>query len=231
MVMWASARRWLTALGLALPTAAFAGGEPRDAEPPLASEVDCAEEVASRVQAHYEGVRDLSARFDQRTESAAFPEPQTASGRVEFAKPGKMRWEYEAPQPSLVVSDGSTLWLVDPEAKEVQVLAVDEAFLSGTVIHFLLGDGRIVDAFAVSARNCADEVTILRLDPREAASYEYLELWVAEGNGEIRGTHIADLFGNHTHVDFHGLELNRSPDDSRFHYQPGPDERVMRLAP
>ena len=228
--MWDRTRRLLVAACWVVPFAAFAGGDPIEAEPPPVA-ADCAHEIAARVQAYYDDVRDLGARFDQRTESPAFPEPQTASGRVEFAKPGMMRWEYQLPQPSLVVSDGATLWIVDPVAKEVQILTVDEAFLSGTAIHFLLGEGRIVDAFDVSARECASEVAILRLDPKRAATYEYLEVRVAAGTGEIRGTHIADLLGNHTHVEFRDLELNQSPAETRFRYEPAADERVMRLAP
>ena len=229
--MSASVRRLLAALCWAVPIAAFAGGEPVDAESPSAAEADCAAQVTTRVQAYYDGVRDLAARFEQRTESAAFPAPQVASGRVEFAKPGRMRWEYGAPQPSLVVSDGATLWIVDPELREVQVFAVDAAFLSGTAIHFLLGEGRISDAFRVAARDCGSELTTLRLEPREPATYEFLELRVESESGEVRGTHIADLLGNHTYIDFHELELNLNPPATRFHYVPAPDERVMELAP
>ena len=45
--------------------------------------------------------------------------PRRRAGAVEFAKPGKMRWSYEAPEPSLVVSDGETLWIYDPTRDEV----------------------------------------------------------------------------------------------------------------
>ncbi len=222
----------VAALLLVLPFTALAGGEPDAANPASAtSGADCVEAVVERVQAHYDDVEDLAARFEQRTESAAYPEPQLASGRVEFAKPGRMRWAYSEPQPSLVVSDGATLWIVDPEAKEVQVLAVDEAFLSGTGIHFLLGEGRITDAFDVTSKECGDDVVALRLDPKEAATYEYLELQVSPETGEVRGTHIADLLGNHTHVAFLEFVANQGPPLDRFRYEPAPDERVMRLAP
>ena len=50
-----------------------------------------------------------------------------ASGEVVFAKPGKMRWTYESPEPSLVVSDGATLWIYDPKAREVQKLPLGDA--------------------------------------------------------------------------------------------------------
>jgi outer membrane lipoprotein carrier protein len=232
--MLVSVRSQIAAWLLALPVAALAGGEPVEAEPvptPVVSapSLDCADAVVTRVQDHYDGIEDLAADFEQRTESAVYPEAMMASGRVQFAKPGRMSWTYTAPQPSLVVSDGATLWIVDPEAKEVQVLAVNEAFLSGTAIHFLLGEGRIGEAFDVTAVECAEDLAKLRLDPKEAATYEYLELLVSPTSGEVRATHIADLLGNHTHVAFRGFRVNQNPPVENFRYTPGPDERVLRL--
>jgi len=65
------------------------------------------EATTARIQAHYEQVRDLSARFDQSSESATFGgvplmDPDTKRGEVVFAKPGRMRWTYQEPERSVV---------------------------------------------------------------------------------------------------------------------------------
>jgi len=120
--------------------------------------VACAARTATRVQKRYEGVRDLQANFTQTTRPAgALPSaPTHAKGRLVFAKPGKMRWSYEEPEPSLVVSDGTTLWIYDPAFEEVQRLPVGEGLLSGAAIQFLLGDGDIFRAFQVKALHCGE---------------------------------------------------------------------------
>ena len=76
-----------------------------------------------------------------RSAARAAAEVAPSRGRVEFAKPGRMRCEYEAPEPSLVVSDGKTLWIYDPTAKEVQVLAGRAGLPLGGGVQFLLGEG------------------------------------------------------------------------------------------
>ena len=194
---------WLVAAALALaaPGARAAGEAPA---------ADCALAATDRVQARYEGLLALRARFRQTTWSVAFggdsgPEAVAAEGRVEFAKPGRMRWEYEKPAPSLVVSDGSTLWIYDPTAREVQVLSVDQGFLSAAAIQFLLGQGRLRESFEVAARSCSATRAELELRPRADASYERIELAVDPGTGWIQETTVTDLLGNRTHVVFEGV--------------------------
>jgi outer membrane lipoprotein carrier protein len=206
--------------------AASAGGE---AEPPP----ECAEEVALRVQRYYEGVQDLSADFSQSSRSVALGsvpgEEIPSRGHVLFAKPGRMRWEYETPEPSLVVSDGETLWIYDPALKEVQVFSVDAGFLSGTAIQFLLGEGRILESFSVGAKSCDGDVVTLTLQPKKSASYERLELRVDRTAGVILATAVVDLFGNRTDVAFDNVRRNLAPDDSSFRFEPSEDDRVLTL--
>lgn len=192
---------------------------------------DCAREVAARVQSRYDGVEDLEARFTQKSRSVAFAgagQVMEASGVALFAKPGRMRWTYEKPERSLVVSDGQTLWIYDPAAREVQEYSVGEGFLSGTAVQFLLGEGRILDAFEVRADPCGEETVRLFLKPREETSYESLELVVSPKSGDVRGTAVVDLFGNRTDVAFEALKVNQRPDPARFRFVAEPGVRVLR---
>ncbi len=212
--------------GLVGGAGAEAGGDPVAA--------DCAEATARRVQAHYDEVRDLSADFAQTTRSVAFGgasavDSEPARGRVHFAKPGRMRWEYRSPEPSLVVSDGETLWIHDPVAKEVQVLAVGAGFLSGAAIQFLLGEGKILESFRVAASSCEGERVTLALHPRQPATYERLELVVDPASGVIRETEVVDLFGNRTHVVFEDMDTNQDPPVTLFRFEPPEGVRVLEL--
>jgi outer membrane lipoprotein carrier protein len=192
---------------------------------------DCSRAVAGRVQARYEGVEDLEARFTQRSRSVAFggaPQTMQASGVALFAKPGRMRWTYEEPEPSLVVSDGQMLWIYDPTAREAQEFPVGQGFLSGTVVQFLLGEGRILDSFEVRAEGCGGREVRLLLRPREEASYESLELLVVPTSGDVRSTAVVDLFGNRTDVEFGSLRVNQRPPPERFRFVPEPGVRMLR---
>ena len=190
--------------------------------------------LVGRVQAHYETVRDLRAAFEQTTRSvalgagAAMEEP--VRGVVYFAKPGRMRWVYQEPEASLVVSDGKTLWIHDPAAQEVQVVPVGGGFLSGAAIQFLLGEGKLLESFRVTAQSCS-EPAVLILTPRAPSTYERLELEVDTASGAIRRTVVIDLFGNRTEVGFSQVEMNRAPPASLFRFEPPPGTRVLTLEP
>jgi outer membrane lipoprotein carrier protein len=204
--------------------------KPEPAAKPSATTA-CAEALTARVQARYDRMRELEARFTQRTFSALSPGGERTTGRVALAKPGKMRWSYETPEPSLVVSDGATLWIYDPRAREAQKLAVGEQFLSGAAFQFLLGSGRIADSFRVTAERCDAPRATLELTPKNDATYQALELEVDSATGEAHATAVLDLFGNRTEVEFSEIRYDRGLDSGTFEFTPASDVRVIELAP
>jgi outer membrane lipoprotein carrier protein len=238
------ARTFLAGLCAALLGAGLAGvalaadpGEPAAAP---AAERACAEAIARRVQARYEGIRDLHARFEQTTRSVALggaaPAPLAARGSVVFAKPGRMRWSYEEPEPSLVVTDGATLWIYDPRAAEVQKMAVEGAFLSGAAIQFLLGQGSLLAEFEVEGRGCvaaraASREVLLELRPRRPATYERLALLADPDDGDVHETTVHDLFGNVTSVRMQDVRTNQGAAPELFVFQAPEGVRVIELPP
>lgn len=195
----------------------------------------CAEAVASRVQAYYDRIRDLEAGFEQTTHSvtmgsAPLGSSESSEGRVVFAKPGKMRWSYERPEPSLLVSDGTTVWLYNPARKEASRLPVAEGYLTGAALQFLLGEGKLLEEFAAAARGCGSGKVELELVPLKPASYERLNLVAVEDTGEITSTSVVDLFGNETRISFHGLRVNLDPPPDTFVFEVPPGVEVIDVA-
>lgn len=194
----------------------------------------CAADAIARVQARYDEIRDLEARFEQTTRSvtlggASLGSDGASTGRVVFAKPGRMRWSYESPRESLVVSDGETLWLYDAEAKEAQRLPVERGALPGGALLFLLGEGRLAEEFRVESASCGEELLELELVPREPASYERLALRADAETGDVVGTRVVDLLGNVTEVDFHDIETNRDPSPEIFRFRAPEGVDVIEL--
>jgi outer membrane lipoprotein carrier protein len=224
--MWAR----LLALGLAC----VAGAPPSGAEAPAPAPNGCAERAAAALQRRYESVRDLEASFEQTTRSVALGQPGAtakSSGSVVFAKPGRMRWTYADPEPSLVVSDGKQLWIYDPANREAQRLTVTEAYLSGAALSFLLGEGEILRDFDVTGLECGERAALLDLVPRQPATYERLRARVDPRSGELLETTVIDLLGNSTTVALRDLRVNRDPDASLFRFDPPAGVRVVDLDP
>ena len=179
--------------------------------------------TAKQVQKRYEGVRDLAAAFSQTSESATFGgrslmDEGRKTGQVVFAKPGKMRWEYASPEPSVVVSDGETLWIYDVGGASVTRLSVTAGFLSGAALQFLLGDGEILESFSVEAAGCEADRVHLDLQPKADATYERLGLVAHRETGDVLATSVTDLFGNRTRIEFEDLKVNAKPDPSIFEF-------------
>ncbi len=218
---------WLAVLATATPALADeAAGE--------ASGTGCANAVARKVQGHYDGVRDLTARFTQTSQVVSLGAEASApaaasSGEVSFAKPGKMRWAYEQPEASLVVTDGEELWIYDPAEKEAQRFRTAQGFLSGAALQFLLGHGEMSRDFKVKALACASDDTRLDLVPRKSAPYEKLEVRVDPATGEVKETAVFDLVGNVTRVGFQEVRTNTGLGDELCRFTPPGGVKVVEV--
>lgn len=194
----------------------------------------CADKAVAAIQTRYRATRDLRAKFQQATRSVAFGRQGSTSdskGIVQFAKPGKMRWSYAEPEPSLLVSDGSVLWLYDPGRNEAQrvALAAGGEYFSGAGVRFLLGEGEILKEFRVTESDCAGTSWELELFPLRETTYEKLRIRVDPGTGDLVQTRIVDLLGNVTTVDFREIEVNLSPDAKVFEFDPPEGVNVVDL--
>lgn len=222
-------RRAVPVLALAClaagPGAARAAGEESSA---------CLDRAVAAIQKRYETIHDLRASFEQTTRSVSLDGPgatTTSRGRVVFAKPGKMRWSYEAPEESLVVSDGKWLWLYDPAHHEAQKYPVGEGFLSAAAIQFLLGEGDLTRDFRIRVLKCDAHEAYLELVPRSPASYEKMRVRADPVDGELRETEVVDLLGNVTRVVFRDIEVDTHPDASLFRFQAPPGVEVIEVTP
>jgi outer membrane lipoprotein-sorting protein len=195
--------------------------------------LDCGDTAAAALQQRYELARDLRADIIQTTSAVALgPESSqqmTSKGSVVLAKPGKFRWSYEEPEPSLVVSDGKTLWIYDPEFREAQKLPAAEGFLSAAAVQFLLGEGDMKRDFEISALSCGSNAAELKLVPRSVAAYEKIHVLLDPTTGDLLRTTIFFVLGNVTEVAFSNIEINRNPAPEVFQLVLPADVRVIEL--
>ena len=126
----AATRRALLALG----AACLVGGA--SPEPPTEE----TQELLSAIQSRWERVQSVRARFEQRSRVAALGSDEVSQGSVLVARPGRMRWEYEAPQPSVIVVDGDAVRIYSPADEQLQIAPLTREMLSPTALGFLLGE-------------------------------------------------------------------------------------------
>lgn len=217
------ARRALALLALPVVMAALLG----NGEEPAGG---AAEEVLAKTQARYDAVRDLQAKFVQKSLVASLGREEVSRGNVVMKRPGRMRWEYVEPERRVIAANGRTLRIYSPADRQLQVAALDAGVFSPTALDFLLGEGRLEEAFRAKRIPGPDEGSIgLRLVPRSEASFQHLELWVASGTHQIRASVVVDVFGNRTEVRFASVVENGGVEEAQFTIEVPADTEVIDL--
>ena len=177
--------------------------------------------------AHADAVEQLR-RFVQGTHSgrAAFEQTVTApdgarrkdaSGRFEFLRPDRFRFDYLKPYPQQIVSDGQKVWMYDPDLNQVSVRRFDQA-LGATPAALLAGD-KLDRDFALSEEPARDGLEWVRATPRAADSGFQ---WMAVGfrGGLPASVEILDRFGQRTVLTLDGFEAVVDLPAERFRFTP-----------
>ena len=98
--------------------------------------------VVRAIEARYATVRTLQATFLER-----YSEGRTAvrieSGTAFFSRPGRMRWEYEAPEKKLFVVDGKFVWFYVPADRTVTRAKMKESDDWQTPLALLVGKFKV----------------------------------------------------------------------------------------
>ena len=82
--------------------------------------------VVTRLEARYRPAKTLQASFLERyTDNGRLV--RVEAGTAYFRRPGKMRWEYEAPEKNLFLVDGKAVWFYVPADHSVTRVPVSES--------------------------------------------------------------------------------------------------------
>jgi len=101
-----------------------------------------AKPVVVLFEARYRGARTLQATFLERYSENGRP-VRVEAGRVYIGKPGKMRWEYEAPEKTLFLVDGKTAWFYVPGDHTVTRVPAKQSTDWRTPVALLAGEMKL----------------------------------------------------------------------------------------
>jgi outer membrane lipoprotein carrier protein len=190
---------------------------------------DCPEPatIVKKLQARYDETRAFKAQFVQEMKVASLGVSDRAEGTVVFKKPGKMRWDFQTPKAQQIISDGATLWISQPEDRQVLKAPFKAGFVSTTPVSFLLGVGRITDEFRpeTDARGCSPTHLYVRLAPKKSEDIGAVSFGVDRATYDIVEAAVTDPLGNVTTLAFSQIERNVDVPDATFEFvvPPGVD--------
>lgn len=163
---------------------------------------------AARVSAYLSALQSLSGNFVQ-----VGPDGSRTTGTFFIQKPGRVRFEYDPPNPVAIVADGSQVAVRDTK------LATQDLYpLSQTPLRFLLSDRidlmRDTNVIAVTADDLYISVTIEEKQPLVGTSRLMLMMGVKDN--QLKQWTITDPQGYDTTVAIYNLDSTRKFDSNIF---------------
>lgn len=178
-------------------------------------------QILDLVEARYENIKSLSAKFKQESSFLGFAEKSESEGEVYFKKPGQMDWQYSTPEIQRFVSNGKTLWFYQPDLEQVTLSTFKESFSSELPVSFLLGIGSLHKTFTFK-KSCltAEGKILLELLPKtEDQSVQEFSLLVSSSDYLPQGAKIVDAGGNQTSIIMDKLVQNADLGNLDFNFE------------
>ena len=195
-------RRALLAATLFLPLMAHAQSAPPGQ--PLSAQ-DRAD--TARVEAYLNGIHTLQARFQQ-----IAPNGSLSGGQAWLQRPGRMRFQYDAPAPFLLVAGHGLLVFYDSQLEQTSNIPLDRTPLGLLLRDNLKLSGDITVTQIVRYPGQL-QLTLLRTD---SPSDGTLTLIFADGPLALRSWVVVDAQRQQTRVSLFDVQLGGTFDQSMF---------------
>jgi outer membrane lipoprotein carrier protein len=185
--------------------------------------------LVTRMQGFYEKTADFTASFRQDYTYKSFNRTQTSTGKVSFLKPAMMRWDYEKPAKTFVLS-GDKAYAYDPEAMTLTIAGIKSNELSAAVT-FLWGAGRLEKEFSIARQPCSEcQGVLLELTPLgPEARFQKVKLEVDPKTAQVLRTIVIDPDGSENAIAFSELKINPGVSKEQFKIKTPKDTQVVDL--
>jgi len=182
---------------------------------PLSAHADAIEKLKNFISSSRSG----EANFTQDVLDKGGKKIQSASGTMQFVRPGKFRWVYRKPYEQLIVGDGEKFWLYDSDLNQVTVKKLDAA-LGSSPAALLSGNNEIEHGFVLKNSDTRDGLEWMQAVPRtpDTSFEKILMAFDAQSNLAIMELH--DSFGHKTVLRFSGMQRNPDLSPKLFNFVP-----------
>lgn len=161
------------------------------------------------------------------------PRQRTSSGTLEFQRPGRFRFSYKKPFEQTLVADGQTLWLHDPDLKQVTARAQAQV-LGSTPLALIISStdlSGLQKDFQLQSEPARDGLQWVRATPRRSDAqmqHALAGLRASERGPELVVLEVLDALGQRSALTFSNFELNPSLKPEVFQFQPPAGTDVIR---
>ncbi len=159
---------------------------------------------------------------------------QTASGRLFYKKPNKLRLNQTAPDPELLITDGTTVWWYIPEENVVQKYS-GQALMSQLepLLDFLNGLGDLEKSFSVSLFPIivkGESRFELTLEPKtKGTNLQELIVWLNADDYTLTGFRFTSILREVTEFELSAVIFNPGINDDTFQFQVPDEAEVIEM--
>ncbi|MEE8260269.1 MAG: outer membrane lipoprotein chaperone LolA [Nitrospinaceae bacterium] len=176
--------------------------------------------IVDAIQKQYDATDTFQARFIQKSYLKILGQSQKAEGSVSIQKPGKMKWNYRAPDRQILVSNDQGLWLYLPDEKQVTKMKAQSIYSSNTPALFLAGRGKLTESFTIGKVTEESGLYVAELIPRNRAqNLSKMVLLADKKNYQIVGSRVYDNLGNKTEMMFSDIQTNPNLNKKLFQFE------------
>ncbi|MBV2210070.1 MAG: outer membrane lipoprotein chaperone LolA [Thermomonas sp.] len=171
-----------------------------------------------QLNAFTHGLKGLDGQFSQQVFSAQGKPKENTSGRVAVSAPRLFRWEYVTPYEQLIVADGKTVWVYDPDLSQVskRPQGAEEA---NSPLAILLEPARLDRDFNVKEAGTNAGMEWLDIAPR-AAEAAFKRARLGFSNNQLAQLDYTDALGQRTVIVFSHLQRNPAFNKAVFTFTP-----------
>jgi outer membrane lipoprotein carrier protein len=190
-----------------------------------------AENIARAFEAHYRRTKTIAGYFLEKYTSAG-SSLVAESGTVYFEKPGRMRWDYDAPEKKMFLVDGKNVWYYVPADHTASRTSVKEssdwrtplALLAGKVdLERLCGGLTLADPTTKNTDEKADAAgdMVLVCGPRKADQNVFSRVTLeVNAQHQLARLDIEQPGDIQTEFRFGDWHENVPIEESKFHFEP-----------
>ena len=179
---------------------------------------DTAQQLAQRVDKHYNGLHSLRTAFTESFHGMGIDREE--SGVLLLRKPGKMRWSYSHPAGKVFVLDGKYAWFYSPGDAQVERLSAGQLDDLRSPLRFLLGHTQLqkeLEGLTVSSG--PDGLLLSGVPKGMEKRVEKIVLGVSP-DGVIHSMSITETDGAQTAFTFKDSVADAPAPDSEFVFHP-----------
>jgi outer membrane lipoprotein carrier protein len=144
---------------------------------------------------------------------------QSASGVMQFQRPGKFRWTFRKPYEQIIVGDGTRFWLYDADLNQVTVKKLDAA-LGSSPAALLSGSNEIERDFTLRESGSRDGLDWLQAIPKgQDSGFENIRM-AFDAQAGLVIMELNDTFGHRTVLRFSAMQRNPKFPERQFQFTP-----------